>query len=248
LYREELWVPCFWQGGKRLFSNRNCWSAVFIALITITATGVGLAEESTGPVVRPRIEMKGAYIRVAYNAEAWVVLGFQPANFFVGEDWMLLDVGITLLPGEENQNLAREDIKLLTPKGSVIAMATQEDYGAAAGVLKMLNKRANLQGESINYFPVGTTEPCRIGFFSNPTEESPMPYEKVELANGRACLGRLFFNIPGGTEYGQYWLLVQFDKGQLKVPFKVMTDKEARTNYKAYRKMEKEQKKAKKSN
>lgn len=228
-----------------MFSNRNCWSAVFIALITITATGVGLAEESTGPVVRPRIEMKGAYIRVVYNTEAWVVLGFQPANFFVGEEWMLLDVGITLLPGEENQNLAREDIKLLTPEGSVIALATLEEYGAGAGDIKMLNRRANRQGESINFFPGGTTETRRIGLFSIPTEESPLPIEKVELANGRACRGRLFFNIPGGTQYGQYWLLVQFDKGQLKVPFKVMTDKEARKNYKAYRKTEKEQKKAK---
>ncbi len=230
-----------------MFSNRKCWSAVLFALITITAAGVGLAEEETGPAVRARLEMKGTYIRVAYNTESWVVLGFQPANFFVGEDWMLLDVGLTLLEGQANQNLTREGFKLLTPEGSVLAMATREEYGAAAGPLKMLNKRANLQGESINHFPVGTTEPCRIGLFSDPTEDSPVPCEKVELANGRACLGRLFFEIPGGIQYGQYWLLIQFDKSQLKVPFKVMTEKEARENYKAYRKMEKEQKKAKKS-
>jgi hypothetical protein len=233
-------MPLFGQGGKRLFSKRNCWSAVLITLITITATGVGLAEEATGPAVRARMEMKGTYIQVVYNTEAWVVLGFQPANFFVGEDWMLLDVGITLLEGEKNQDLTREDFKLLTPEGSALTMATREEYGAAAGVLKMLNKRANRQGESINHFPVGTTDSCRIDFFSDPTEDSPIPCEKVEVANGRACLGRLFFKIPGSIQYGQYWLLVQFEKSQLKVPFKVMTEKEARADYKAYRKGEKE--------
>ena len=228
-------------------SNRKCWSALLIALITITSAGVSLAEEETRTAVRSRMEMKGTYIRVVYNTEAWVVLGFQPANFFVGEDWMLLDVGITLLQEEESQDLERGEIKLLTPEGSVIALATLEEYGAGAVDLKMLKKRANLQGESINHFPPGTNGTSRICLFSAPTEESPTPCEKIEVTNGRASLGRLYFNVPGGTQYGQYWLLVQFDKAQLKVPFKIMTDKEARANYKAYRKAEKErQKKAKK--
>ncbi len=186
-----------------MLSNRKCWSALLIALITITTAGVSLAEEETRTAVRSRMEMKGTYIRVVYNTEAWVVLGFQPANFFVGEDWMLLDVGITLLQEEESQDLERGEIKLLTPEGSVIALATLEEYGAAAGELKMLNKRANMQGESINHFPPGTTGTSRIGFFLAPTEESPMPCEKIELTNGRASLGRLFFNVPGGTQYGQ---------------------------------------------
>jgi hypothetical protein len=63
----------------------------------------------------------------------------------------------------------------------------------------------------------------------------------------RACLGRLFFKIPGGIQYGQYWLLVQFDNSQLKVPFKVLTEKDAKQNFKDDRKKQKEQKKAKKS-
>jgi hypothetical protein len=234
-----------------MFSHRKCWSAVLFALIAVAAAGVGagvsLAEEETGTVVRPRMEMKGAYIRVAYNTEAWVVLGFQTANYSLGQDWMLLEVGMTLLKGEDNQDCTREEVKLLTPEGNLIALATQVEYGAAAGPLKALNKRADLQRDSINYFPVGTNYPCRIGFFSDPTEVSPMPHEKVELASGRACLGRLFFKIPGGIQYGQYWLLVQFDNSQLKVPFKVLTEKDAKQNFKDYRKKQKEQKKAKKS-
>lgn len=230
-----------------MFSHRNCWSAALFTLIAIAAAGVGagvaLAEEEAAPVVvLQRAEMKGAYIRVAYNAEAWVVLGFQTANYSLGEDWMLLEVGMTLLKGQKNQNCTRDKLSLLTPNGDIVPLATQVEFGAA-GHLKALNKRGDMQRDNINYFPPGTSTGCRIGFFADPTESSLKPFDQFELAHGRGCLGRLFFKIPGSIQYGQYWLIVEFDNSHLKVPFKVLTEKDAKANFKTW---SAEQKKAKK--
>jgi hypothetical protein len=51
----------------------------------------------------------------------------------------------------------------------------------------------------------------------------------VELSNTRACLGRMFFEVPGGIQYGQYWLNVKFAKSLVRVPFRVFTKEENKT-------------------
>jgi len=41
--------------------------------------------------------MEAKFVRVAYNNEGYVILGYQIANRTVGSDWIMLDVGITLM-------------------------------------------------------------------------------------------------------------------------------------------------------
>jgi len=36
--------------------------------------------------------MEGRYVRIAYNNEGFVTLGYKLANLSVGEEWMLLEV------------------------------------------------------------------------------------------------------------------------------------------------------------
>ena len=55
-----------------------------------------------------------------------------------------------------------------------------------------------------------------------------MAYDEVELSNSRACVGRLYFHIPEGIQYGQHWLNVQFAKSLVRVPFKILTKEEER--------------------
>ena len=43
--------------------------------------------------------MEGKFVRAAYNNEGYVILGYQPANRSIGEEWMLLEVGITVRDG-----------------------------------------------------------------------------------------------------------------------------------------------------
>ena len=53
-----------------------------------------------------------------------------------------------------------------------------------------------------------------------------MAWDEVELSDTRACLGRLFFQIPGGIAYGQHWLNIKFEKSLVRVPFRILTKEE----------------------
>ena len=45
------------------------------------------------PGVPQIMNLEGRYVRVAYNNEGYVILGYRVVNRSVGEPWMLLDVG-----------------------------------------------------------------------------------------------------------------------------------------------------------
>jgi hypothetical protein len=59
-------------------------------------------------------------------------------------------------------------------------------------------------------------------------------YDEVELSNTRACLGRLFFQLPNGIQYGQYWLNVKFQNSLVRVPFRILTKDEEKLLSKNY--------------
>jgi hypothetical protein len=61
-----------------------------------------------------------------------------------------------------------------------------------------------------------------------------MAYDEVELSWQRACLGRLYFHVPGGIKYGQHWLNVKFRDSLVRVPFRILTDEEKKTLRKNY--------------
>ena len=53
-----------------------------------------------------------------------------------------------------------------------------------------------------------------------------MPWDEAEVSNDRACMGQLYFQVPGGTKHGQYWLNVKFAQTIVRVPFRLLTDDE----------------------
>jgi hypothetical protein len=154
----------------------------------------------------------------------------------VGEDWLLLDIGATVRDGVKAQILKREAITLDTPDGK-LPLPSVEEYRKAD--LRALDKRANVARDSINYFPPMASQPCRIGFFSE-TGSAAMAWDQVELSNTRACLGRIYFKVPGGIKYGQHWLNVQLRDTLIRVPFRVFTKEEEKTLSKNYRDIKKQ--------
>jgi hypothetical protein len=178
------------------------------------------------PTVPQVFTMMGTFVRVAYNNEGFVTLGYQVVQQALGEDWALLDVGMTMRSPAKDFRLKREHIKLKTPDGTVVPLATQKEF-AEAGYLRALNNRAKVVRDSINYFPVEASRGCAIGFFANTGGAGrQLAYDEVELSSTRACVGRLFFHVPGGIKVGQYWMTVDFPSGQVQVPFRVLTKEE----------------------
>jgi hypothetical protein len=106
-----------------------------------------------------------------------------------------------------------------------------------------IQQRAKVQRDSINYFPPRASRACAILFFPELGARS-LPYDFVDLINDRACLGRLYFKIPGGIAYGQHWLNVKFEKSTIRVPFRILTADEEKFLSKNWKSIDKQVKEA----
>jgi hypothetical protein len=149
--------------------------------------------------------------------------------------------------GVSDYTIKRDAISLETPDGKTLPLPTIEEYRKAN--LNALQAREKVQRDSINYFPPSAYQACRIGFFAD-VEDRVMSWNEVELGSQRACLGRLYFEIPGGIQYGQHWLNVKFEKSLIRVPFRIFTkeeDKKLDKNFKSIKKQVDEAFKPKKS-
>ena len=183
------------------------------------------------PGVNQIMTLEGEFVRVAYNNEGYISLGYRMANQSVGEEWMMLDMGATVRENTQPYKLTRGLISLDTPDGKTIPLATNAEYRQVD--LRALEKRATVVKDSINYFPPTARTACRIGFFSD-TESRAMAHDEVELSNSRGCVGRLYFKVPGGIKYGQHWLNVKFKDSLVRVPFRILTEDERKLLSKNY--------------
>jgi hypothetical protein len=96
-----------------------------------------------------------------------------------------------------------------------------------------------VQRDSINYFPPTATRACRIGFFAD-LDSGAMTWDEVDVSSNRACLGRIYFNVPAGISYGQHWLNVKFPTTVVRVPFRILTKDEEKLLSKNYKSIKKQ--------
>jgi hypothetical protein len=218
-------------------------AAVLLCAGAVAVAGA-YAQEPAKPQVKipepgvPQImTMEGRYVRVAYNNEGYAILGYKLANLSVGEEWMLLEFGVALRAGQPDYRMKREALSLTTPDGKELPLPTVEEYRQTN--LSALQAREKVQRDSINYFPPNAHRACRIGFFAD-LEDRALPWDAVDFSNQMACLGRLYFKIPGKIAYGQYWLNVKFPQSTIRVPFRILTKEEDKFLDKNYKDIEKQ--------
>jgi len=217
-------------------------AAVLIGMGTPAVTAQEPEVKKPQPTVPEIFTIKGQFVRIAYNSEGWTTLGYRTANDSQGQDWLMVEVGLSLRKPTKNQTLTRDSFTLKMPDGSIVPMATQKEYNGA-GYQRALNARANTVRDSINYFPIEANQACSVGFFSDPTKGArSISYDQFELSFRRACLGRLFFKLPEGEKIvpGQYWLNVDFAGSQVQTPFRIMTKEEAKYLKKNWKDIKKE--------
>jgi hypothetical protein len=175
------------------------------------------------PGVPEAMSIEGSFVRAVWNNEAYAILGYRLANASQGEEWMLLEFGTTVLDKTPDYDLKREHLSLSTPDGKTLPLPSVEEYRAAP--TQGLINREKVIRDSINYFPPMANQACRIGFFAD-LDQRALPWDQVEVSNRRACLGRLFFKVPGGIAQGQHFLNVKFENSTLRVPFRILTKDE----------------------
>ena len=161
-----------------------------------------------------------------------MILGYQIANRTIGDEWIMLDVGITLMERVPDYTLKRDALTLDTPEG-VLRLPSIEEYRVNETKVQPLQNRLKVQRDSIDYFPPWTHGANRLGFFSDLGSRA-MPWDQAEVTNSRACVGQLYFHVPGGTKYGQYWLNVKFAESVVRVPFRLLTEEEEKKLGKNY--------------
>src|SRR6185436_8089132 len=83
------------------------------------------------PGVPQVFTMEGKFVRAAYNNEVYIIMGYQPANRSVGEEWMLLDVGLTVRDKVPDFTMTRDALSIETPDGKTIPLATITEFRAA---------------------------------------------------------------------------------------------------------------------
>ena len=226
---------------------QNVLSTMLIGALVIGGSAVAAAQETDAladlekpqPVVPEIFTLQGEFVRMAYNAEGFATLGYRTANNSVDENWMLLELGLTLVDPTDDQPFKRDQLSLQLPDGSTIAMATQEEYNKAN--LRALDRRGNTVRDSINYFPRMANNACRIGFFADAaTGGRTLSFDQVTLSRRLACLGRIYFHLPEGIKTGQYWLNVRFKESVVQVPFRIFTDEEQKQFNKEWKDIKKE--------
>ena len=189
------------------------------------------------PEVPEIFTLAGQFVRMAYNNEGYTVLGYRMVQNEVGNQWALLEVGVTLREGVKDFTMTRDAFSLKAPDGKTIPLATQQEYMKAPD-LRSLNKRAKMANDSINYFPPGANHPCAIKFFTDVTSPG-LSYDHVDLGDQRDCLGRLYFHLPEGIQVGQYFLNVKFATSTIQVPFRIFTKEQAKDFQKQWQDLKK---------
>jgi uncharacterized protein (DUF1684 family) len=221
-------------------STRGRMPAV-IAALALVAGGAGAQTPVAAPqpTVPEIFTVEGEFVRVAYNNEGYASMGYRMAQEQVGQEWVMLQAGLTLRKPTKDYNLKRDHLSITTPDGKNIPLATQQEYRGAMAAVSSLDMRAKVAPDSINYFPNDVSRGCALRFFPD-DRGATLAFDETELSWSRACLGRLYFRIPGGVQIGQHWLNVQFAGSSLQVPFRILTKEEEKELSKRWQELKKQ--------
>jgi hypothetical protein len=185
----------------------------FAALLLVVATINGCS--SATPTDTPGVERLGQYVLKQFGPELWTVLGYRFADSKLGEEWMILEIGLSS-PGGQVAKVTREDVFLRTPSGATVHLPTQEEFNDAYGKLRPTIAAANVNRDPLDYFPQSRIE-CEIQFFVTPGQG--VSFDEVTVNDKRACFGRLYFKIPGGVQAGRWVFGIDQPESEIRIPF-----------------------------
>jgi hypothetical protein len=212
--------------------------AVAVSAVLVSAQATQKPKVQIPDPKNPQImTLEDQYVRVAYNNEGYVILGYRSTNDQVGKEWIRLEVGTTLREGKPMYSLKRSDITLDTPDSQHLALPTNADFQLVD--VRGLDQQASVVNDSINYFPPTVRSSSRLGFFAEPNA-GVRAYDSTDIDSSRSCVGRLYFKIPGGLKYGQHFLNVQFASSKVRVPFRIFTKEEAKVVQKKWKDIKKQ--------
>jgi hypothetical protein len=189
-------------------------SVLAAAILTVTMMTLAGCTSAT-PTDTPGVERMGQYVLRQYGPELWTVLGYRFANSQIGDEWMILEVGLTS-PIGQTATVKRENVFLRAPNGTRVPLPTQSEFNEAYGALRPVISKANVNRDPLDYFPASREE-CAMKFFVAPG--GGVSFDEVTVSDRRGCYGRLFFQIPGGIQEGRWVFGIDQPESEIRIPF-----------------------------
>jgi hypothetical protein len=191
--------------------------SVVAIMIVVGMTAAAVGCSTATPTDTPGVERLGEFVLKQFGPELWTVLGYRFANSQLGDEWMILEIGLSS-PNGQSAKVEREDIFLRTPSGDRISLPTQKEFNEAYGALRPVIAKANVDRDPLDYFPPSRIE-CAIRFFVTPG--AGVSFDEVTVSDRRGCFGRLYVNVPGGIQEGRWTLGIDLEESEIRIPFEL---------------------------
>lgn len=210
----QIWGPDETKG----VTMKSAFFGSIVTMIVVLGVATALVGCSTAtPTDTPGVERLGQYVLKQFGPELWTVLGYRFANSQLGDEWMILEVGVSS-PNGQNAKVERENIFLRSPSGDRIALPTQSAFNEAYGSLRPVIAKADVDRDPLDYFPPSRIE-CAIQFFVTPG--GGVSFDEVTVNDRRGCYGRFYFNVPGGIQGGRWTLGIDLPESEIRIPFEL---------------------------
>jgi len=172
---------------------------------------------SATPTDTPGVDRMGDYVLRQFGPQLWTVLGYRFAATQLGEEWMILDVGLSS-PNGQNARVTRDAVFVRSPSGVKIPLATQPEFNEAYGALRPVIVKSNVNTDPLEYFPPSREE-CSIQFFVAPG--GGVAFDEVTVNDLRGCFGKMFFKVPGGIQAGRWTFGIDLPESEIRIPFEI---------------------------
>ncbi len=181
--------------------------------LALTLAGTAQAQNELFPNTK---ELGGAAIQYKDDA-VHVVAAYYYSQRNHDSVWLLIEAGVST---EERMTVHRDAIRLITPDGEELALATQASFGRDIERTRQLIQNAALTRHGVGSYFNRRPQSERFRFFTLPGRGTVSDDFRVDRF--RAVFGDLFFEAPTGAwEEGTYMLVLEHEGVRAAVPIEL---------------------------
>jgi hypothetical protein len=198
------------QGGHM---NKNFLRHARVAAAAVVLLCAVASWANTGPT--SEVKQVGATAILYRGPQVQVAISYRSPKRNPGASWLMLDTAMTAT--KEPIEIPRTAISVRTPDGQVVPLASHEAYSKGYPDLAAAIIQDNAIGEPLGYLIPHRYR--RLDYF--PRRGVGLAWPSVWLDEWHNTYGRLFFQLPGGIQKGNYELLINLPQSQVVIPFTI---------------------------
>ena len=181
--------------------------------LNLTLAGTAQAQDERFPNTKER-----GRAAIEYRDDA---IQFVAAYYYSQRNhdsvWLLIEAGVST---EERMTVHRDAIRLITPDGEDLALATQESFGRDIERTRQLVQNASMTRHGIESYFNRRPQSESFRFYTLPGRGTVA--DDFVVDRFRAVFGDLFFEAPAGAwEEGTYMLVLEHEGVRAAVPIEL---------------------------